>query len=100
MDRDAEAVSTLDRLSGRGGKPHHRDEPDRPVSAWGGGAHLADDRHRPDPRRDRSGFGEGAMTSLVEQQREHFNRIADTYYSARQHLNHRTLKDLIWSTFL
>jgi SAM-dependent methyltransferase len=40
------------------------------------------------------------MTSLVEQQREHFNRIADTYYSARQHLNHRTLKDLIWSTFL
>lgn len=40
------------------------------------------------------------MTSLVEQQREHFNRIADEYFSARRNPNHLALKKLIWSEFL
>lgn len=40
------------------------------------------------------------MTSLVERQREHFNSIADTYFSARLDANHRALKHLIWSEFL
>lgn len=40
------------------------------------------------------------MTSLVERQREHFNSIAGTYFSARLNANHRELKRLIWSEFL
>lgn len=40
------------------------------------------------------------MMSLVEKQREHFNGIADAYYTARQHANHLELKRLIWSEFL
>jgi SAM-dependent methyltransferase len=37
--------------------------------------------------------------SLVEKQREHFNGIAETYFTARQHANHLELKRLIWSEF-
>lgn len=36
----------------------------------------------------------------VEQQREHFNSVADRYREARQHPNHLHLKSLIWSNFL
>jgi SAM-dependent methyltransferase len=35
----------------------------------------------------------------LEQQREHFNGIAEKYFSARNHPNHVTLKRLIWEQF-
>jgi SAM-dependent methyltransferase len=40
------------------------------------------------------------MSSLVEQQRRHFNGIAETYFSARRDANHLELKRLIWLEFL
>jgi SAM-dependent methyltransferase len=40
------------------------------------------------------------MISLVEVQREHFNSIAEKYFSARLDANHLALKKLIWSEFL
>jgi SAM-dependent methyltransferase len=40
------------------------------------------------------------MTSLNEQQRAHFNSIADRYRSARSGDNHLELKRLMWSDFL
>jgi len=40
------------------------------------------------------------MANLVEQQREHFNRISEKYVLARKHPNHRLLKDLIWREFI
>jgi SAM-dependent methyltransferase len=40
------------------------------------------------------------MTSLVEIQREHFNSIAEKYFSARLNANHLALKQLIWAEFL
>ena len=36
----------------------------------------------------------------IQQQREHFNTVADRYRNARSHSNHLLLKDLIWSNFL
>ena len=36
---------------------------------------------------------------LVEQQREHFDRISDQYFSARRNANHLLLKELIWRNF-
>lgn len=39
------------------------------------------------------------MDKLVEQQREHFNKISDKYFSARSHPNHLLLKRLIWKEF-
>lgn len=39
------------------------------------------------------------MDRGVEQQREHFNRISEQYFSARSHSNHRLLKQLIWERF-
>jgi SAM-dependent methyltransferase len=36
---------------------------------------------------------------LVEQQREHFNRISGKYFAARTHANHLLLKRLIWAKF-
>jgi len=38
------------------------------------------------------------MTS-VDQQREHFESISDSYFHARQHPNHLLLKKLIWQHF-
>lgn len=35
----------------------------------------------------------------VEQQREHFNSIAERYFAARKNPNHLALKDLIWKSF-
>lgn len=35
----------------------------------------------------------------LEQQREHFNSIAEKYFSARNHPNHSALKKLIWRKF-
>lgn len=35
----------------------------------------------------------------LEQQREHFNSIAEKYFAARNHPNHSTLKKLIWEHF-
>ena len=40
------------------------------------------------------------MSKDLEQQREHFNSIAEQYYRARTNKNHLLLKDLIWRTFL
>ena len=40
------------------------------------------------------------MPDLAEQQREHFNGIAEQYVLARTHPNHLLLKDLIWREFL
>jgi SAM-dependent methyltransferase len=40
------------------------------------------------------------MDKLVEQQREHFNKISGRYFEARRHDNHLLLKKLIWKTFL
>lgn len=40
------------------------------------------------------------MTGLSEQQRAHFNEVAETYRTARTHENHLALKKLIWSEFL
>ncbi|MEX2127723.1 MAG: methyltransferase domain-containing protein [Xanthobacteraceae bacterium] len=40
------------------------------------------------------------MIGLVERQREHFNSIAEKYFSARLNANHLVLKKLIWSEFL
>lgn len=37
--------------------------------------------------------------NLVEQQREHFDSIADKYFSARQNKNHLRFKRLIWQKF-
>lgn len=39
------------------------------------------------------------MDKLVEQQRQHFNKISGTYFSARKDANHLLLKDLIWRRF-
>jgi SAM-dependent methyltransferase len=39
------------------------------------------------------------MDKLVEQQREHFNRISGQYFSARSDPNHQLLKSLIWKEF-
>lgn len=39
------------------------------------------------------------MDQDLEQQREHFNAIAQKYFSARRHPNHLTLKRLIWEHF-
>lgn len=36
----------------------------------------------------------------IQQQREHFNKVADRYREARTHGNHLLLKELIWSSFL
>jgi 2-polyprenyl-3-methyl-5-hydroxy-6-metoxy-1,4-benzoquinol methylase len=36
---------------------------------------------------------------LVEQQRKHFDNIADIYYSARQNKNHLRYKKLLWQKF-
>ncbi|MBL0422267.1 class I SAM-dependent methyltransferase [Ramlibacter sp. AW1] len=38
-------------------------------------------------------------TDLLEQQREHFNSIAEQYFAARKHPNHLELKRLIWTHF-
>ena len=40
------------------------------------------------------------MNKLVEQQREHFNKISAQYFQARENLNHQFLKDLIWKNFI
>jgi SAM-dependent methyltransferase len=40
------------------------------------------------------------MTNLVEQQREHFNRISSQYFAARNNANHLLLKQLLWRYFL
>ena len=37
--------------------------------------------------------------STVDQQREHFESISDTYFSARQHPNHLLYKKLMWDFF-
>lgn len=37
--------------------------------------------------------------NLIEQQREHFDSIADKYFSARQNKNHLQFKKLIWKEF-
>jgi len=37
--------------------------------------------------------------SSVDQQREHFESIADTYFDARQHPNHLLFKKLMWELF-
>lgn len=39
------------------------------------------------------------MEKDIEQQRIHFNSIAEQYFSARSHPNHLLLKDLIWKNF-
>lgn len=39
------------------------------------------------------------MVNDLEQQREHFNGIAEKYFSARNHPNHVALKRLIWEHF-
>lgn len=39
------------------------------------------------------------MGNLVEQQREHFNKIAATYAEARKDVKHLLLKKLIWESF-
>ena len=36
----------------------------------------------------------------IEQQREHFNSVAERYRTARKHENHLLLKSLIWEQFL
>ena len=36
----------------------------------------------------------------VARQAAHFDSVAETYRTARQHLNHRTIRHLIWSEFL
>ncbi len=38
--------------------------------------------------------------NLIEQQRKHFDNIADKYFTARQNLNHLLYKKLIWKKFL
>jgi SAM-dependent methyltransferase len=40
------------------------------------------------------------MTDKTERQREHFNNIAERYYTARRHQNHLLLKDFMWQKFL
>lgn len=40
------------------------------------------------------------MIDKVARQAAHFDSVADTYRSARQHLNHRTFKSLMWREFL
>jgi len=39
------------------------------------------------------------MTQDLEQQRKHFNKIAQKYFDARNHPNHQILKRLIWENF-
>lgn len=39
------------------------------------------------------------MNNDIEQQRAHFNSIAEKYFSARNHPNHLLLKNLIWKSF-
>lgn len=39
------------------------------------------------------------MTNDLEQQREHFNGIAEKYFAARNHPNHVALKTAIWKHF-
>jgi len=39
------------------------------------------------------------MDKLVEQQREHFNKISGQYFSARSNANHQLIKQLIWQRF-
>lgn len=40
------------------------------------------------------------MADGIEQQREHFNQISETYFNARKNPNHLLLKQLIWQSFL
>ena len=40
------------------------------------------------------------MTDKVARQTAHFDSVAETYRTARQHRNHRALKDLMWREFL
>ena len=40
------------------------------------------------------------MESKVQRQREHFDRISETYRRSRKHENHLTLKTLMWRDFL
>jgi len=40
------------------------------------------------------------LTNKIQQQIEHFDRIADRYYDARNQRNHLLLKDLMWRDFL
>lgn len=39
------------------------------------------------------------VQASVEQQREHFNSIAERYFTARTNPNHLALKELIWKSF-
>ena len=36
----------------------------------------------------------------IARQATHFNRVAESYRTSREHINHRTIKDLMWREFL
>lgn len=39
------------------------------------------------------------MDKSIERQRKHFDSIAHRYHASREHINHKTLKKLMWESF-